>query len=271
MGKFDGVLLASDFDGTLCAKDGEIPEANLRALEYFRAEGGRFTAATGRTPVTFGGYAETLGVNAPAVLFNGSALYDFQTGEALEHLTLPPTAADDLAALCRAVPELGLEAYCWEKLFVFRPNWVTDFHMDMVGNRITYTVCPDVASLPRPWTKVIVQQDHGTLLRARDWLEAHCPGRYEIFFSHDYYLELVARGVSKGGMVTRLAGRLGLRMEDVYCVGDGENDLSMLAVSAIPFAPDNCSDVVRRSGARIVRPCDQGAVAHVVEILDARY
>ena len=43
MGKFDGVLLASDFDDTLYGQDMRIAPANLTALDYFTREGGTFT------------------------------------------------------------------------------------------------------------------------------------------------------------------------------------------------------------------------------------
>ena len=45
MGKFDGLLLVSDFDDTLYDDQRRIPERNLRALQYFLEEGGRFTVA----------------------------------------------------------------------------------------------------------------------------------------------------------------------------------------------------------------------------------
>ena len=48
MGKFDGVLLASDFDDTLYDKHLQVPQRNRLALEYFMAQGGRFAVATGR-------------------------------------------------------------------------------------------------------------------------------------------------------------------------------------------------------------------------------
>ena len=35
MGKFDGVLLVSDFDDTLCDNTYYIPERSLKALDYF--------------------------------------------------------------------------------------------------------------------------------------------------------------------------------------------------------------------------------------------
>ena len=48
MGKFDGVLLVSDFDDTLYGANRQIPPRNLEALHYFVGQGGRFTVATGR-------------------------------------------------------------------------------------------------------------------------------------------------------------------------------------------------------------------------------
>lgn len=57
MGKFDDVLLASDFDNTILNTErprrtgGPIPpvsQGNLTAIRYFMAEGGRFAVATGR-------------------------------------------------------------------------------------------------------------------------------------------------------------------------------------------------------------------------------
>lgn len=56
MGKFDDVLLASDFDNTILNTErprrtgGPIPpvsQGNLTAIRYFMAEGGRFAVATG--------------------------------------------------------------------------------------------------------------------------------------------------------------------------------------------------------------------------------
>ena len=51
MGKFDGILLCSDWDGTL-SDSGNIPKANIDAIRYFQREGGLFTFASGRRDVS---------------------------------------------------------------------------------------------------------------------------------------------------------------------------------------------------------------------------
>ena len=50
MGKFDGMLICTDLDGTLLEKNRSISEENHNAIEYFKSEGGIFTFITGRMP-----------------------------------------------------------------------------------------------------------------------------------------------------------------------------------------------------------------------------
>ena len=84
MGKFDGVLLVSDFDDTLYAPDVAVPERNVSAIRYFTGEGGRFTVATGRAHRTFAPYVHLVPLNAPVILSNGAAIYDFQADRPVE-------------------------------------------------------------------------------------------------------------------------------------------------------------------------------------------
>ena len=87
MGKFDGVLLASDFDNTILNTERPrrtgcpippISQRNVEALRYFMDNGGRFAVATGRALPAFRMFAEQVPMNAPAVVCNGGALYDFK-------------------------------------------------------------------------------------------------------------------------------------------------------------------------------------------------
>ena len=155
MGKFDGLLLVSDFDDTLYDSHHRVPPRNLAAINYWLREGGRFTVATGRAYTTFAPYVHLAPINAPVVLSNGSAIYDFHTDTMLVETQLDPRAPQDFQALMDAMPSLGMEAYHGEDIYVYRPNYVTDGHMRKVGT--DYTVAP-IADMPTPWNKVIVQQ-----------------------------------------------------------------------------------------------------------------
>lgn len=268
MGKFTGVLLASDFDDTLYNSKCEVSPQNRAALDYFTREGGRFTVSTGRAHRTFAPHVHLAPVNAPVILSNGALLYDFDRDETVLELLLPPQSGSDLLELCRAMPTLGVECYHGDDVYIHNPNDFTHRHVVRVNT--TWTPMA-LADMPTPWSKAVIQDEYPRLLEAQAWLTARYGDRYEVIFSNPALLECTAKGATKGGMVLRLAELLGIRREDIYCVGDNQNDIPMLAVSAIPFAPSNCAQAVKDWGATLLRSCDEDCVAQIVDILDRRY
>ena len=268
MGKFDGILLVSDFDDTLYDFTLSVPERNLEAIRYLIREGGRFTVATGRAHRTFAPFAHLVPMNAPAVLSNGAAVYDFQADKMLEQTCLPPSAPGDLEALMEEFPSLSLEAYHGEDIYVCRPNEITLAHLKKVN--CGYTQCP-VPEIPTPWVKAIFHQEREVLLPVQTRLLERSGELYEAIFSNPRYLELTRKGSNKGGGVDRVARLLGIAPERVYCVGDNQNDSPMLARSAIPFAPANCAQEVKEWGARVLCHCNDGVIGDIVEILDGLY
>ena len=81
MGKFDGVLFYTDYDDTLYNSAHTVSPENHAAIRYFIEHGGRFSIATGRAHRTFTPQIERerLEFNAPVVLSNGAALFDYET------------------------------------------------------------------------------------------------------------------------------------------------------------------------------------------------
>lgn len=270
MGKFSGVLLVSDYDDTLYGSDLTVSEPNRAAIRYFVGEGGRFTVATGRARNTFRPQLtrENLTVNAPAILSNGALLYDFQAERVVCETFLPLSAPDDLRGLMEALPSVGVEVYHGEQMYIDRPNAYTHRHVARVRTGWTPS---SLEKVPAPWVKAIVEDDYGTLLRAQSLLLDRRGDRYEAIFSNRCMLEITTRGAHKGGMVLLLADYLGIRQDHIYCVGDNQNDIPMLAVSAVPFAPSNCAQEVKDWGANLLGSCDESCVAQLVDILDRRY
>lgn len=268
MGKFDGVLLASDFDDTLYNSRYEVSQENIAAIAYFISEGGRFTVSTGRAHRTFSPYASAAPINAPVILSNGAILFDYAADRAICERLLPAQAAEDLSILSEAMPTLGIETYHGDDVYIHHPNEYTARHVKRVKTDWTQRALPD---MPTPWSKAVIQDDYDRLQAAQTFLTSRWPERYEVIFSNSVLLECTAKGATKGGMVLELARLLGIAREHIYCVGDNQNDLPMLAVSAIPFAPSNCAQAVKDAGARIVGSCDEHCVAQIIGILDQQY
>ena len=83
LANYSDILLTTDFDRTLTAPDSSIPSCNLEAIRYFMEQGGIFTVNTGRTIPSSTALMEIVPVNAPFLLYNGSAAYDKSKDEFL--------------------------------------------------------------------------------------------------------------------------------------------------------------------------------------------
>lgn len=280
MGKFTGVLLASDFDNTLIHTEPSLrngvpipalSEKNRAALEYFMAEGGHFAVATGRALAAFIKYADEIPMNTPGIVCNGAALYDFEQEAYLDTAMLEGEIRERGQAVLDRFPNVAVEAYHIQNVIhAVHPNEITRNHEHLT--KVAVTEIPSLLDAPLPLGKLLFEADHETLEQVVAYLNEQGWGEeYELIFSMPTLLELTARGAKKGDMVCRLAERLGISMEHVYCVGDEANDLSMLSAAAEGFAPANCNAVVRESGATIVAHCAKDAMAEVIAILDQRY
>ena len=280
MGKFDGVLLASDFDNTLIYTEGTLKvgkptppllDNNRTALEYFIAEGGHFAIATGRALAMFQPLASMVPMNSPGIVCNGAALYDFEKGEYLATRTMHAEAHKRGQAVLARFPSIAVEAYHIENtIFAVQPNDVTRRHNHQV--HVDLAVKDSLEDVPQPLGKLLFEGDRADLEQAVAFIrEQGWDSDYEIIFSADQLLEVTMKGATKGGMVRHLANYLGISMEHVYCAGDEANDLSMLTCAKEGFAPSNCAAVVRDCGATIVSHADEGTIADIIRILDSRY
>ena len=280
MGRFDGVLLASDFDNTLIytedalRSDEPVPplsRENREALEWFMAEGGRFAIATGRALAALVKYVDQVPMNAPGVVCNGAALYDFARGEYLEMAMLDGDVRERGQAVLEKFPSAAVEAYHIDNVIhAVHPNAITRQHEHLT--KVAVEERPSLPEVPLPLGKLLFEDDHAVLEEIKRFLtEQGWSGDYELIFSGQNLLELTARGANKGGMVRRLAARLGISPEHVYCVGDEANDIPMLTAAAEGFAPANCVSLVRDCGATIVSDARESALADVVRHLAEKY
>lgn len=271
LGKFDGVLLVSDFDDTLYGSAHTVTRATRDALDCFRREGGRFTVATGRAWPTFTPQIEknALILDAPVILSNGAAVFDYARGQYLRKTFLRPEAADDLGELSRKLPKIGLEFYHNEDIYVVHPNPVSLQHLEKVGT--PWREAGRVEEIPAPYVKVILEGEHRELEEAQEYLLGRWGEFYEAIFSNPVLLDVTRKGATKGGMVAWLRKELGLKAENVYCVGDSSNDLSMLQTAQVGYAPANCTPDLRAAGAVILPDCDHEPIPALIADLEKRY
>ena len=281
MGKFDSLLLVSDFDNTLvyteealrlCVDMPPVSDVNRAAVEHFMAEGGIFSIATGRAKPAFETVVDGIPMNGPTVLFNGAAIYDFRQRRYLVTAFLPDTVREHITQVVTALPEVAAELYHDDNtIHALNANDVTRRHM-----HVTHSPSIEVHSIeqvPSPISKTLFSTEEEHLdallayLKAQPWYDD-----YEVVPSAVTLVELTAKGANKGGMVQRMAALLGIQQENVLCVGDHANDISMLTWAGEGYAPANAIPLVLDTpGVRRLPDCRDDAIAALIDSLDKRY
>ena len=122
MGKFDKILICTDLDGTLFRNDKTISSENIKAIEYFKQEGGIFTFVTGRMPFFVFDVYEAVKPNGPIGCVNGAGLYDYVKGEYLWKQAVPDGVMELVEFIDKNFPDTGIHSY----LYTFSPSIILD-------------------------------------------------------------------------------------------------------------------------------------------------
>lgn len=265
MGKFSGVLLVTDLDGTLYDDKKQISAPTMAALDHFQKEGGLFTAATGRVYKTFYGIREGLPVNAPVILANGAMLYDYADKRIFYENNLDPNAAEATKDIHAHFPETGVEIYTFDHTYIIGFNDISADHMKRF--KIEYTKIKKFEDVPMPWTKALftVPADRGEALdryARKNWPQ------YSFMFSLPVFYEMVNAGVSKGKAVLQLADMMGISHGRICTAGDNTNDLDMLEVGAFSFAPENGHPLAKQKAKFILPDNNHHTIAALIKQME---
>ncbi|MGL5244586.1 MAG: HAD-IIB family hydrolase, partial [Sarcina sp.] len=77
--------------------------------------------------------------------------------------------------------------------------------------------------------------------------------------------EIMAEGTSKGKAVKALAERLGVKREEIMCIGDSENDLSMIEYAGVGIAMGNALDMLKEKATFVTKSNNEHGVARAIE------
>ena len=266
MGKFSGILLASDYDGTLAASDGTIPIRVRQAIREFITEGGRFTVSTGRTLLGFHAYEPEL-INAPAILANGGMIYDYSTRTVTAMFGLDETCISDLRKVRDRFPGLAIEMYAPDDTCCIHLNERSRRHFAL--HRILPREIDDPAEATFPCAKVMFGGSADDILAAQEFLSENCP-TLGFVPTDGTLLEVLRPGTGKGTTLLHLAQLLGIAPENIFAIGDGDNDIDMLKAAHAAFVPANGHPAAKACASCLVCSNDDGAVADAIEHIKKR-
>lgn len=254
-GKFSGYLLCSDFDGTITTDGKTVTPENLEAIRYFTSEGGYFTMATGRFPDHFIPMSD-FGINAPVIALGGSVIADITDGvRVISEKNISPEIIRRLGAdfMDGRIPDVV-------RLIIHSDSSSVTLTPGDPANPERLSI-----ALSRPVCKFIVMEEPAIGAELRVYMESRF-SELDFEMSWPAGLEGFSSGVCKGSAVKELRSIL-YGIHTVVCVGDYENDISMLKYADIGYAPSNAFEKTKAAADRITVSCRENAVAAIISEL----
>lgn len=264
--KFEGMLLASDFDGTLLDSSRKISAENREALEYFTVNGGYFTPATGRVPNAALDYCAALPVNTPCIFLNGAIIYDFYKKRILRTSGLPEAVKQLAKNIIQNFPHIGVEIFTANGAYIAHRSQVTVWHFEALHLPLNEIDMDDFIPTSS-WCKVNLTGGTDELHEVMRYLQPY-HAQYEMSSSNPLFYEITAHGSNKGNALLYVADLIGVSHENVFAAGDSYNDLSMLQAAAKAFVPKNADSGICAQADQLVSSNDSHAIRDVVTYLD---
>ncbi len=267
MSIFDGLLLCTDLDGTLLNNDGIVSKENLDAIEYFKAEGGRFTFVTGRPPVIAKDIYEIIRCNAPIGCYNGGGVYDFSSEKYLWMTTLPKSFIELVAFADEKMPDIGIQLNTEKQIYFNKDNPAMEVFRKMTGLPNIGCHYTDVSESV---IKVVFGHLDGDRVSELAKLLSTHPRASEFDFIRSEHMlyEILPKGVSKGNLLIKLAELLNIDIAKTVAVGDYNNDISMIKAAGIGYAVENAVPEAKAVADRVTVSNGQHAIAKLIEELE---
>jgi hypothetical protein len=259
-------LLVLDVDGTLVNSDKKISEKTRQAVIECQENGVKVAIASGRSTEGIRHQAREIGLDrygGYVVSYNGGRITNFQTGEVVYDIPLPPGMIHELydyslrehtglltyhggsiIAHSDTDPYITVDARACD-IPIYVPK---DFHRE-----VTFSV-----------NKCILTGDPEHLEQLEPKAAKDFEGRLSVYRSEGFYLEMMPLGVDKAYGLSKLLQKTGYSRNQLVCCGDGFNDLSMISYAGMGVAMANSPDELKELADYVAPSCDEDGLVDVI-------
>lgn len=258
-------MLVVDIDGTLVGRDGSIPESSKATLKQARDNGLRVSLATGRTMPACRDIMSELGLNGHHMFCDGAIVFNPLSGE--EHYVRPldKTVVRDAVGFAHR-HGIHIDFYSADRYFVRQETWSAMVHRDFFGIPLTMDDFSDLWDREVIIKGGLVATSPEELALAQRFDEEF---RDRLNFSwvttptypHVDFINVLAPGVCKGAALAAMAAGLGIAPDEIIAIGDGNNDVTMLAAAGLGIAMGNATDKAKEIADYITGDVEEDGLA----------
>ncbi len=259
-------LIALDMDGTLLREDKTISKETHRAIQRARAKGVKVVLTTGRPIDGVKSYLKELNLvndDDYAIAYNGALIQNTKTKEVIAQTLM---TLEDLDYLYKLSQELKVNIHALTDYSCITPKWSKYSQVEADINNIPLEFV-DFNNIDKNTTivKIMFIDEPEYLSKVIDRLPKEVYEKYSVLRSAPYFLEFLDKNVNKGAGVGLLANKLGIKPEEVICVGDAGNDIHMIQFAGLGVAMGNAFTEVKAVADYVTLSNEENGVAHVID------
>ena len=261
----------TDLDGTLFNSQGLVSNEDRAAIAEYIAQGGLFGVATGREPGNARVHLPELPMNAPSIVLNGAAVYDFERKRYLNYVLLDQEAALQVIRHCKSLAlPLDIQVYTTEGIFYATPLETADPGFLRIHQPTSYLELTELQE--KAWMKVVLLEREKDALREmvsflkESGLERQISiveGTTDVV-KIGKYQELLPAGINKGSGVELVRSLPDYTGRTIFAVGDYWNDMELLQAADVACAPSNAIDEVKAISQAILPSHNESAIAWLI-------
>lgn len=259
-------LVACDMDGTLLNDEFRLSPLTKEIVGRVVARGIRFVLVSGRMRATLMPFHQELGLDTPAVCYNGAMIWDPVTRRVVSHTPISYEVAQEVLDFSESE---GLHIqYFWDDRFFAtkRTSW-----MELYENRtrLRGEIIPSLRefSPERLPTKIQLITDPERVRRLVAELSDRFAGRLYVTSTLPEYVEMMNPSVSKGEGLRVVGNLLGISPDRMLVFGDAPNDETMFALAGYSVAMGNARPEVREKAHFVAKSNREDGVAHALVAL----
>lgn len=256
-------LVVMDLDGTARSRRLGITSGVRDAIAAARARGVRVCVATGRMWRSAEPWIRALGVDSPAILYNGGQVLDFEARRTLYERRLPGTAARAALDLAYGDREVQPHLYVDDRVLVERPHPLTEAYTADDGLAAEVVSSFEPFLVADPYKILIIGPEERVERLQRSVRSADLP--VHAVQSEPVYLEILPPGVSKGEALRAMCGVLGLALAETIAIGDNWNDVEMIEAAGLGVAMGHAPEGVRAKADYVCGTAEEEGVREVIE------
>ena len=265
MKKYKAISL--DLDGTLVDSNKEIPKANKEAVWKAIDKGVAVILASGRPLFGVLPVAEKLELKKRGgyvLAYNGGNIWDCKEEKLVYSKNVPMECIEDI---CRVARKYDVSPLTYYNDLVISERAEDEYvKREAFCNSAKIMQVDDIPSfVDFPEAKVLLVGPHEKLLPAKEELEGMYSDVLDLFFSMDFFLEVVPKNVGKDSSLDELLKIIGIQREELVACGDGMNDISMIKYAGLGVAMENAYPEVKEAADAIAPSNDDNGVAYVLE------